>query len=202
MTCLAGLIQGGKTYIGVDGYATTDDCERKPIICRKIFVSGRYVVAFAGHIRTGQLLYPESGFEFPDDIYQIPNAIYLWLREFEVIGKDESQMAMIASNFLIATEDRLYEVLMDMQISELDPNPGFTAIGSGTPYAMGSLYTTHKYGKMPPKKRVEMALQTASEYAKNCGPPYQIYSYKEARRKLKSVPYIPNKEEPEEREQN
>lgn len=183
MTCLVGLMQGGKAYIGVDGYATTDECERKPIICRKVFASDNYVVAFAGHIRTGQLLYPESGFNFPEDIYQIPNHMYLWLREFEAIGKDEVQMAMMQSNFLILKDNRLYEILMDMQISEIDPNMGFTALGSGTPFAMGSLYTTslvEDSDALSPKVRIQLALDSAAEFIKNVGPPYQIYSYEEA----------------------
>lgn len=196
MTCLIGVIQNGKAHIGADGYATTDDCERKPIICRKIFKSGKYVVAFAGNIRTGQLLYPESGFEFPDDIYQIPNSMYLWLREFENVGKDDNQMAIIASNFMIATRDKIYEILMDMQISEIDPEVGYTALGSGTPYAMGSLETT-KGTKMSAKKRIQLAFDVAHTYVKNCGPPYQVYSYLEAMRKLKSKQFIPNKEEQE-----
>ena len=190
MTCLIGMIQNGKTYIGADGYATTDDCERKPIVCRKIFKSGRYVIAFAGHIRTGQLLYPESGFEFPDDIYQIPNAMFLWLQNFDVLGKDENQMGMMASNFLIATKNNLYEILMDMQISEIDPNEGYTALGSGTPYAMGSLYST-SFTRMPPKKRIGMALDAANRFVKNCGPPYQIYTFPEAQRTLKCTYYKP-----------
>lgn len=183
MTCLIGLIQDGKTYLGADGYATTDDCERTSIICRKMFVSDNYVVAFAGHIRTGQLLYPESGFEFPDDMYQIPNAMYLWLREFEAIGHDETQVAIIQSNFLIATRDKIYEILSDMQISEIDPSIGYTALGGGAPYAMGSLYTTSliEYGDtLPPKVKIQVALNAAAEYVKNVGPPYHIYSYTEA----------------------
>jgi len=179
MTCLVGVIKEGKTYIGTDGYATTEDCERKSIICRKLFVTGKYVVAFSGHIRTGQLLYPESGFKFPDSIYQIPNHMYLWLKEYEAVGRDETQVAIIQSNFMILTKDKIYEVLMDLSISEIDPSIGYTSIGSGTPFAMGSLYTTAGSG-MPPKMRIETALNAAAEYIKNVGPPYSIYSYDEA----------------------
>jgi ATP-dependent protease HslVU (ClpYQ) peptidase subunit len=191
MTCLVGIIQDGKTYIGTDGYATTEDCERKSIICRKLFVSDKYVVAFAGHIRTGQLLYPESGFEFPKDVYQIPNHIYLWLTQFEAVGKDELSMAVIQSNLLIATKNKLYEVLMDMSVSEIDPECGYTAIGSGTSHAMGSLYTTALHNKydsdiIPPVGRIEIALNAAAEFVKNVGPPYQIYSYEDAIKTLKT----------------
>jgi len=178
-----GLIQDGKTYIGADGFATTEDCERKPIVCRKMFVSGKYVVAFAGHIRTGQLLYPENGFTFPDNMYEIPNHMYLWLREFEAVGKDEAQMAIIQSNFLIATKNKLYEILMDLNISEIsEAQGGYTAVGSGTPYAMGSLYTSALYDtpKLNPKARLELALNAAAEYVRNVGQPYSIYSYDEA----------------------
>lgn len=187
MTCLVGVIQDGKTYIGTDGYASTEDCERKHIICRKLFVSGPYVVAFAGHIRTGQLLYPESGFEFPEDIYMIPNAMYMWLREFEAIGKDEAQMGIIASNFLILTKDKMYTVLMDMQISEIDPALGYTAMGSGSPFALGSLYTTaliEEGDALPAEVRLKVALDAASEFSKNCGEPFSVYSYEKAMKEL------------------
>lgn len=195
MTCLVGLIQDGQTYIGTDGYATTEDCERKPIICRKLFASDQYIVAFAGHIRTGQLLYPESGFEFPEDIYQIPNAMYLWLREFEVIGKDDTQMGHIQSNFLILTKHKIYEILMDLSISEIDSDSGYTATGSGSPFAMGSLYTTSlvEDEPLPPKVRLEIALNAAAEYIKSCGPPYSIYSYDEAIKDLSTEKKKPQK---------
>jgi len=196
MTCLIGMIDNGTPYIGVDGYATTEDCEKKPIVCRKVFKSGRYIVAFAGHIRTGQLLYPESGFEFPDDIYQIPNKMYLWLREFEAVGKDESNMGIIATNFIIATEDNIYEIYIDMQISELDKNIGYTAMGSGSPFALGSLYTT-SFTKMRPKKRIQMALDCTHEFVGSCGAPYQIFTYKEAMKTLKSTMCIPDYEDEE-----
>jgi len=188
MTCIIGMIHEGKSYLGADGYATTDDCERKQILCRKVFVSDQhdYVIAFAGHIRTGQLLYPESGFEFPEDIYMIPNSMYLWLREFEVLGKCDVQSTIMQSNFLIATKDKLYVILMDMQISEVDPEFGYTALGSGTPYAMGSLYTSSQLGEyLTPKERIQLAMDAASENVKNVGGPYEIYSYDEAMKTLK-----------------
>jgi len=182
------MIQDGKTYIGADGYATTDDCERKQIMCRKMFVSDKYqyIVAFAGHIRTGQLLYPESGFKFPSNIYDIPNSMYLWLREFEVLGKCDLQSSIMQSNFLVATKDKLYVILMDMQISEVDPEFGYTALGSGTPYAMGSLYTSSQLGDyLTPQERIQLAMDSSAENVKNVGGPYQIYSYPEALKILK-----------------
>jgi ATP-dependent protease HslVU (ClpYQ) peptidase subunit len=185
------MIHEGKTYIGADGYATTDDCERKQIMCRKMFISDKYqyVVAFAGHIRTGQLLYPESGFKFPKDIYDIPNSMYLWLREFEVLGKCELQSSIIQSNFLVATKDKLYVILMDMQISEVDPDFGYTALGSGTPYAMGSLFTSAQLGDyLTPQERIQLAMDSSAENVKNVGGPYQIYSYPEAIKALKPKP--------------
>jgi ATP-dependent protease HslVU (ClpYQ) peptidase subunit len=183
MTCIMGMIEDGQTYIATDGFATTEDCERKHILCRKLFVSDKhdYVVAFAGHIRTGQLLYPESGFEFPDSIYQIPNHMFLWLNQFETLGKDEIQSTIMQSNFIIATREKLYIVLMDLQISEVDPEFGYVALGSGTPFAMGSLHTSGQLGDyLTPKERLELAMDAASASIKNVGKPYTIVSYDEA----------------------
>jgi ATP-dependent protease HslVU (ClpYQ) peptidase subunit len=186
MTCLIGLLQGGKTYIGADGYATTQDCEKKPVICRKLFKSGKYIIAFAGQIRTGQLLYPESGFRFPDTVYQIPNSMYQWLSQYEAIGKDETQVGIINANFLIITKDRIYSILGDLSMSEIDPTIGYTAVGSGSDFAMGSLYSTNKT-RMSAKKRIQEAFDAASAFLKNCGPPYSIYSYSGAQRMLSST---------------
>jgi 20S proteasome alpha/beta subunit len=77
---------------------------------------------------------------------------------------------------------------MDLQISEIDPNLGYCSIGSGGPFAMGSLYTTAKT-KQSPKTRLKTALDAASEFSKGCGRPYEIYSYDEAMESLNSVPY-------------
>jgi ATP-dependent protease HslVU (ClpYQ) peptidase subunit len=68
---------------------------------------------------------------------------------------------------------------MDLQISEIDPALGYTAIGSGCPFALGSLYTTAKT-KQSPMTRLRTALDAASEFSKGCGKPFEIYSYDEA----------------------
>jgi ATP-dependent protease HslVU (ClpYQ) peptidase subunit len=109
-------------------------------------------------------------------------------------------MGIIASNFMIMTKDNIYEIYMDMQISEINKKIGYTAMGSGSPFALGSLYTSGqlKQSKKTPKERIGIALDCASNFAKNCGKPFSVYSWEEAMKKIRNVPYSPPPEDEKE----
>jgi ATP-dependent protease HslVU (ClpYQ) peptidase subunit len=76
---------------------------------------------------------------------------------------------MMEGNFLVATtEGKLYEILSDFQMNEVD---NFTAIGSGSTFALGSLFTSKGRIKEP-EARVFKALQTAAFFDAATGPPF------------------------------
>lgn len=171
MSCVIGLIDHKKVYIAADGLATTEDGEARPIIAIKIFKKGPYLVGFAGSIRTGQII-QRSRYAAPKSIWGWPDIIREQITEKGAMYSGEGHSEMQGSNFVIAHKGKLYEILSDFQINEVNET-GFTSIGSGSMAAYGSLFTSKDMG-MTPEERLTLALDSASFFVKSCGPPYVI----------------------------
>ena len=169
MSCVVGLIQNGKLYMGSDGLATTEDGERRPVICIKIFTNKNYLIGYTGSVRHGQLIGPRY-FDPPKSIYDLPEEIRKKFDESGAMMLMDNGQQMHASNILIGHKGRLFEILIDFQMNEVMGN--FTGIGSGSPYAMGSLFATKKWKS--PEKRIINSLDCAKEYDRSCGRPYTI----------------------------
>ncbi len=169
MSCVVGLLQNGKLYLGADGFATTEGGERRPIICNKIFTNNSYLIGFTGSVRHGQILGPKH-FKPPESIYDFADAVREIFAEKGAMLTSEVGQQIHASNLLLGYHGRLYEVLIDFQLNEVFGS--YTAIGSGSPYAMGSLYATKKWNSA--EKRIMNALKAATEFDTSCGLPYQI----------------------------
>lgn len=172
MSCVIGLVAEGKIWFGADGFATTEDGERRPIVCNKIIKNGDYMFGYTGSVRTGQILREEL-FTPPDDILMLPDA----LREYYTAAgcmADAEGMNAQTCNFLIAWQDRLYEILMDYQLNEVLGD--YTAIGSGAQVAMGAMYAMQYSRKMQPISKLERALKASAFFNTAVGPPYD-YDY-------------------------
>jgi ATP-dependent protease HslVU (ClpYQ) peptidase subunit len=74
-------------------------------------------------------------------------------------------------NFLIGYKGKLFEIMSDFQMSEVSGT--FTAVGSGTAYAMGALYVMQKTSATPENKIIK-ALEAASCFVTTVGPPFLI----------------------------
>jgi len=172
MSCVIGLVNGGHVYMGADGYATTEDGERRPIVADKIFKNKDYLIGYTGSVRTGQIL-DSHNFDPPDDIQDLAEAMREHLYAKGCVATTEGGLSMQTSNFLIAFKQKLYEVLMDFQLNEILGN--YTAIGSGAAYAMGAMHVLEKFN-VTPMKKLESALDAASFFHTTVGPPYD-YEY-------------------------
>jgi len=169
MSCVLGLLQNGKLYLGAEGVASTEEGEKRPIICLKIFTNKDYLIGFTGSVRHGQILGPRF-FEPPSNLYDFPDAARKLFEEKGAMLVTDQGQQMQSSNFLIGYKGRLFEILIDFQMNEIMGD--FTAIGSGSPYAMGSLFATKKWKS--PEKRILNALDCASNFDGACGKPYTI----------------------------
>ncbi len=169
MSCVIGLLSDGNLYMGADGIATTEDGEKRPVICNKLFTNKQYLMGYTGSIRHGQLVGPRF-FDPPENVYDLSDKMReIFVEKGAVLVTDAGQQ-MHSSNFLIGCRGRLFEILIDFQFNEIMGN--YTAIGSGAPYAMGSLYATMKWKS--PTKRILNALDAASEFDRSCGKPYMV----------------------------
>ncbi len=172
MSCVIGLIEDGHIYLGADGFATTEEGERRPIITKKIIKNKGYLMGYTGSVRTGQIINPHD-FVPPDNIDDLSESMRQHLYARGCVVTNEVNLQMIACNFLVAYRERLYEILMDFQLNEVLGN--FTAIGSGAPYAMGAMHILNRT-KLKPIDKLETALKAASTYHTTVGPPYE-YEY-------------------------
>jgi len=173
MSTIVGIIDNGKVWMGADSYATTAEGERRRIINKKMFYNHPYLIGHVGVIRTGQVIRSEY-FNPPKDIFEFPDKIR---EQLEIKGclavNPEDQTSIQSSNFLIATPNgKLFEILTDFQMNELKD---FVAIGSGAPYALGSLWTTRTWSNS--KRRIMAALKASTTYDMATGPPYVIKEF-------------------------
>ena len=170
MSCVIGLKHNGKVYVGGDGRATSTDGEKRPLICKKVFKNSKYLIGFCGSVRAGQLLYPEQGFEPPKKIIDFPKAMRELYGENGALLRDELTGDIYGSNIVVASDGKLFEILIDFSILEV---PTFTSIGSGGPFAFGALDILMPT-KLSPKNKILKALETAAKYCSQVGPPYEV----------------------------
>ena len=168
MSCVIGLMDDGNVYIGADGFATTEEGERRPIVADKIIRNKHYLIGYTGSVRTGQIV-DSHNFDPPDKIEDLAEAMREHLYAKGCVATAEGGISMQTCNFLIGYKDQLYEILMDFQLNEVLGN--FTAVGSGAAYAMGAMYVLNKM-KIDPLRKLELALEAAADFHTSCGPPF------------------------------
>ena len=171
MSCIVGLVDKKKVYLGCDGIASTEDGDTHPVHAIKIFKRGSYLFGFAGSIRTGQII-QRASYKLPKTIWGWPDVIREQITEKGAMVRGEGQVQIQMSNFLIANKGKLYELLSDFQINEVNEE-GYAAIGAGSTIALGSLFTS-KGLDFTPEQRIYLALNASTEFVASCGPPYTI----------------------------
>jgi hypothetical protein len=165
-SCVVGLKDGKNIWLGCEGLASDTEGLIRSHDSKKIFQNGKYWFGFVGSVRTGQIFEPVH-FIPPKDLTDLPDAM---MEQCEakcclLTDAENGGLSVMGSNFLVAHKGKLYEVLIDFQIREI---PDFSAIGSGSPPALGSLLTSEGLEK-DPRKRVFLALRAAIHYCGSCG---------------------------------
>lgn len=169
MSTVVGIVDGKDIYLGADSLASTEEGDARPIKCQKIFRSGKYLIGFIGSVRGGQTLYPDY-FKFPTNIMDVPDAIMNQFTEKGCLITSEQSTYLHACNFLIGYKGKLYEILVDFQMTEIEQ---YSAIGSGSTYAFGSLHTTEKMkDDFNPQMRMELALEAAETFSTGTRRPF------------------------------
>ena len=171
MTCIVGISDGKSVYIGGDR-AISDGDVILSMSRPKVGVRGDWIYGYAGDIGIGQLIevidLPIVG-DKDDPYLLILNEIIYTLHERidNFIKNDEPQ-----AEFLIGCKGRLFELNTEAWgIAEVQES----AIGSGSQYALGSLYTTYPlYTDI--HTRTKLALESAITYSPTCQGPIDILS--------------------------
>lgn len=168
MTCIVGLTHEGYVYMGGDRGASDGDSiisMKNP----KVESKGNWVYGYAGTIGIGQLL---SFIDLPAEVENPFAYIRLELVELlkDSIETFTNPTTEHDTSWLIGYKDRLFELsAADWGVLELD----YTSIGSGSQYALGSLYTSIDED---PIYRIGLSLGAAIQYSPTCQAPIDVVS--------------------------
>ena len=177
MTCIAGLIQDDKIYIGGDAAFDTGTGiirSKNP----KVYKKGEFIFGVSGylsvmHALTHVMVFPPC-YEYQDPFeYIVNNFVPSYrsaLHELGLIELDNG-VERNRSEVLVGFRGHLFNIGTDFSVLESYDN--FYSVGSGALYAMGALHAT-KDLKLKPHDRVLRALEAASEYDECVLRPFEV----------------------------
>lgn len=174
MTCIVGLADGGRVYIGGDSAGVADyaiDVRADA----KVFRNREYLMGFTTSFRMGQLL--RYSFKPPTPKGNLERFM---VREFMPAAMDcldaggwlsVDKGRREGGTFLIGVRGELFGVWDDFQVGRTVN--GYQSVGCGDAYALGSLHAT---AGQKPLARVRSALAAAAHHSAGVTGPFVIKS--------------------------
>ncbi len=175
MTCIVGLVEDGKVYIGGDSAGVGGLCltvRADP----KVFKVGEALIGYTSSFRMGQIL--RYKLKLPkvngDDLYRY--MVTDFVDEVRTVLKENGYSTVkdnveIGGTFLVGLRGRLFNVCSDYQVGE--NRLPFDAVGCGQDPALGSLFSTQQVD-MTPKQRIRLALESAEAFSAGVRGPFVI----------------------------
>ena len=174
MTCIVGVVEGDKVFIGGDsaGVSGWDMTVRAD---QKVFRNGPMVFGFTSSLRMGQILryalsIPEHDPCVSLDKYMVTtfiDAVRECLKAKGFAKKTNEQEE--GGIFLVGYKGRLFKIEADYQVGIT--SRGYEAAGCGQAYALGVLYATPK---LKARARVALALKAAEDGSAGVRAPFHI----------------------------
>lgn len=176
MTCIVGLINNKKVYLGGDsaGVSGRSISYRKD---SKVFKNNGFVMGFTSSFRMGQLLrykFIPPKYNTNDDLFEymvceFVEKVRTVLKEGGYNIKDKDQDA--GGTFIVGYNGRIFQIQSDYQVSEEEQE--YTSVGCGVDLALGSLFSTENFD-MGPKDRLALALDSAQKFSAGVCSPYHF----------------------------
>jgi len=181
MTCIVGIVDKSsstpRVLMAADSGASDTEL-MTPIMDPKIQRNGKYLIGYAGETGLGQLFHV---IDFPDPTVSNKELLKFMRTRFALAYKNAINIYSPSTSpaddkdggvsALIAVRGRLFEFNSeDFQFNEYYEG----AIGSGSHFAFGSLYTTRGYKDN--SRRLKLAVEAAIEYNPSCKGPI-VYEY-------------------------
>jgi len=174
MTCIVGLVQDNRVYIGGDsagvaGYGLTVRADEK------VFVNGDFIMGFTSSFRMGQLLrYSLKPPKYHPDIdlteYMVTdfiNAVRECLKTGGYAKKDKEEET--AGTFLVGFRGKLFKIDSDYQVGI--PMQMFDACGCGEKIALGAMFAN---SSLSPIERVTQSLEVAEQFSAGVRRPFIV----------------------------
>lgn len=176
MTCIVGVADRGRVFIGADS-AGVGGLDLSIRADRKVFRNGPFIMGFTSSFRMGQLLAVKltpPRFHSEDDpwrymVRDFIDAVRTCLSAGGFARKDNNVES--GGVFLVGFRGRLFRIDNDFQVGERADN--FDACGCGESYALGSLSETEGEG-YDPERRVLSALQKAEHFSAGVRGPFHV----------------------------
>lgn len=176
MTCVVGLIEENKIYVGADSAATTYLVQA--LASKKVFRQKNCIIGYSGSLRMLNLLaYVFSVPEHPENMPVERYLMTVFVDALRALLKDAGSATKTNEKeestgyFLVGYQSRLFQIGFDYSVMEILDN--FNAIGSGHEVALGALHATKDMSILP-QKRIELALQAASHFCSGVGGPFHV----------------------------
>jgi ATP-dependent protease HslVU (ClpYQ) peptidase subunit len=177
LTCIVAIVKKGVIYIGADSLGSTDNGYATVRKDEKVFINREYIIGYCGSFRMGQLLkysrLPIIPTEFKgENLHRFMCTVFInHVRDiFKVAGHSEiKDNVEEGGNFIVGVNGELFEIECDFQVGKSLDN--FMSIGSGSPYALGSLYSTKSE---EPEMRIHLALKAAERYNAFVRGPFKV----------------------------
>lgn len=172
MTCIAGIVSDNKVFLAGERGASDDNYIVK-IDKPKIWKSNGYIFGYAGTFE-GQHL--QNNFIPPTPEGNLDKFMHgkflkslkAFYEEWGIPSDKDTSLSL-----LIGIRGKLYEHESE-GLTLISYERDYVAIGSGSPYAMGSLYSTQTH--KDPKRRLMLALNCATDFSPSCIGPIDILS--------------------------
>jgi ATP-dependent protease HslVU (ClpYQ) peptidase subunit len=171
MTVIVGISNDTNVYIGGDR-GVSDDNVILSMSRPKISQRDGWIFGYAGTLGTGQLI---EFISLPkvlknDDPYKLlrMDIVEQLKKAYDAFGRDTEDNG---TDWLVGYGNRLFEMSSgDWGVLEID----CTAIGTGSPFALGSLHTSQNWRDT--KKRIQKAIEASIQYSPTCSGPIDIYN--------------------------
>jgi hypothetical protein len=179
MTCIVGLVNAGKVYIGSDsaGVSGLDIRIRQD---PKVFIKDNMIFGSTSSYRMGQIL--RSSFVIPEHITTKNDFDYLCsdfvdglISCFKEKGYARTNDNVVSGGeFILGYKGNLYKIESDFQVAKV--NGFYDACGCGESYALGSLKTMENEGSYKPREMIEEALNVAEYFSAGVRAPFIVLS--------------------------
>jgi ATP-dependent protease HslVU (ClpYQ) peptidase subunit len=179
MTCIVGLVDGNKVYIGGDSASSNGHLTVVSAV-PKVFSTGDFLIGYTSSWRMGQILehhvqYDELGIPRMGQsmqafmVQEFIESIRTALTKFGYSKIENNEET--AGEFLVGCLGHLYHIESDYQVGETAN--GMDACGCGEQIALGALYATQNLG-LAAWQRIDIALEAAAQFSCDVRPPFIV----------------------------
>jgi ATP-dependent protease HslVU (ClpYQ) peptidase subunit len=169
VTCVVGLVDRGKIYMGADSAGSTAQGRVTIRSDKKVFMVGEYMIGICGSYRMRDILqYHTSLPRYNPKLYTPLEFVNVELLQrfrdaFKSQGfsRVENNEEEFDGSFIIGFRKKIFEIECDYQVAEAFVP--WVAIGSGGEIATASLASTRYIKGIGPIDRINLALQVAAD---------------------------------------